>query len=421
MVTKKKPQHIISLEVENFKRIKAFKIEPGGNHVKIGGRNNQGKSTALDSVQAAFGGKKAWPKDAVHHGADEARILLKTDKWIISVVGDNSTRKLKITDHDGSKLAEMSSQSMLDDVYETLTSDPTDFMRKPAPEQVAILRKLIGLDLEKEKAARKKAYDERTIVGRDVKRLEGALAEMPKAPDDTPDEEISADEVRHDLEVAMGHRSAKSAKESDISNLRAEAVLTTEKIGDLQSQLAAAKKALEEINERGVAWAKELAAMPKPDVDKAQEKLGSMETTNTAVRQKQARATTLAELTGYREQQDALTERLEEIDQLMSDATNSAVYPIDGLRAEDDGVIFNDVPLKQASDSEQIRVSAAICLALKPEVRILLVRMGSLLDEDSERELLCVADEADAQVMQEVVSKDGEGCTVFIENGQNKV
>lgn len=45
------------LEIENVKRIKAVKLEPTANGLTIvGGNNNQGKTSVLDSIAWALGG-----------------------------------------------------------------------------------------------------------------------------------------------------------------------------------------------------------------------------------------------------------------------------------------------------------------------------------------------------------------------------
>lgn len=50
--------NIIELKAENVKKIKAVSIEPGGKPiVKISGKNGAGKSSVLDSIQYALGGK----------------------------------------------------------------------------------------------------------------------------------------------------------------------------------------------------------------------------------------------------------------------------------------------------------------------------------------------------------------------------
>ena len=50
---------INKLEIENVKRIKAVKLEPTANGLTvIGGRNNQGKTSVLDSIAWALAGRK---------------------------------------------------------------------------------------------------------------------------------------------------------------------------------------------------------------------------------------------------------------------------------------------------------------------------------------------------------------------------
>ena len=53
---------INQLELENVKRIKAVKIELTENGLTvIGGRNNQGKTSVLDSIAWALGGDRYKP------------------------------------------------------------------------------------------------------------------------------------------------------------------------------------------------------------------------------------------------------------------------------------------------------------------------------------------------------------------------
>ena len=50
---------INKLEIENVKRVKAVKIDPSENGMTmIGGRNNQGKTSVLDSIAWALGGDR---------------------------------------------------------------------------------------------------------------------------------------------------------------------------------------------------------------------------------------------------------------------------------------------------------------------------------------------------------------------------
>ena len=61
---------INKLEIENVKRVKAVAIEPTQNGLTIlGGNNNQGKTSILDSIAWALGGNKYKPSQAIREGS----------------------------------------------------------------------------------------------------------------------------------------------------------------------------------------------------------------------------------------------------------------------------------------------------------------------------------------------------------------
>ena len=61
---------INKLEIENVKRVKAVKIEPTANGLTIvGGKNNQGKTSVLDSIAWALGGNSFKPSEATREGS----------------------------------------------------------------------------------------------------------------------------------------------------------------------------------------------------------------------------------------------------------------------------------------------------------------------------------------------------------------
>jgi hypothetical protein len=93
--------------------------------------------------------------------------------------------------------------------------------------------------------------------------------------------------------------------------------------------------------------------------------------------------------------------------------------PIEGLALNEEGVTFNDLPFSQCSSAEQLRISVAMGLALNPKLKVLLIRDGSLLDEESMKALAEQAAAADAQVWLERVG-DKDKCAVIIEDGAVK-
>ncbi len=92
--------------------------------------------------------------------------------------------------------------------------------------------------------------------------------------------------------------------------------------------------------------------------------------------------------------------------------------PVPGLGFSETEVTLNGIPLSQSSSAEQLRVGLAIAIAANPNMKVMLIRDGSLLDEDSLRLVEESAKAAGAQVWIERVSSTG--CTVVIEDGQVK-
>ena len=79
---------------------------------------------------------------------------------------------------------------------------------------------------------------------------------------------------------------------------------------------------------------------------------------------------------------------------------------------------FNGVLLEQASAAEQLRISAAIGAALNPKLRIMLLRDGSLLDQQSMTLLEKFASETDTQIWIERVADEPGGVGIYIEEGE---
>ncbi|WP_353268992.1 hypothetical protein, partial [Gemmatimonas sp.] len=110
---------------------------------------------------------------------------------------------------------------------------------------------------------------------------------------------------------------------------------------------------------------------------------------------------------------DALTQREAERKAVIE----AADLPIDGLGFGDDCLTYRGVRLDQASTAEQLRVSAAIAMALSPKLRVLIVREGSLLDSKSLDMLAEMAAAQDFCVLVEQVDESGD-VGVYIEEGR---
>lgn len=408
---------LIKLEVENFKRLKALTLDAAGKPVVIiAGDNDQGKSSALDAIAALFGGKKACPKDPVRHGAKKATIIGTTETLIAERRFDAKTGKTEVTvrGKDGAVFA--SPQDVLDKLYSPLTFDPEAFLRMDTKEQAAILRKLAGLDFTSEDTKRQEAYDKRTEVGREIKRLQGALEKMPESPAGTPDVEVSVAELTKEIERRQSVNVANADERRKLDSMRSRAAGLLEEIEQLERTVATKKSALEELKVDGKAQAAKAEKLADADLGEVRAKIANAEKVNADVRAKHARAKLEAELAPAIDESERLTVYVDQVDELKRDAIAKAKYPIEGLTVENDAPVYKGTLLEQAGNAARIRIATAIGFALHPELKVLVIKNGSLFDEKSLAAMCEAAAEVDGQLIIECVGDRKDACVV-IEDG----
>lgn len=414
---------IIGFQAENFKRLKLVKLNPDGTMNVIGGDNEQGKTSLLDAIEAAFGGLKHAPDEPVRKGTKGARIVIDTGEFTLTrkfPAKGASTLELKAK--DGSVFP--SPQAMLDSLVTAISYDPINFVRQPgkapadaARAQAATLRKLVGLDFTLLDTKHKQIYDERTEVTRELKSLQARLDRMPDVDGDSAEVEVSVNDLALELKKRQAANTAKADKGRDLERLREKARATSDIIEDLELKLKASREMLVEIQTRGKALKAELDAMPEADVAEVEAKLADADAINRRVRARDERARVAADYNAQVDKSQALTEALDDIDAQKKKATEEAEYPVEGLAVTDDGITLDGVLFSQASAAQQLKVSIAIGLALNPTLKVLLIRDGSLLDKKSMATVAKMAAEADAQLWVEVVGQRDDA-TVIIEDGE---
>jgi hypothetical protein len=404
---------IVQLAVENFKRVKAVRVRPEGDRlVQITGRNAQGKSSVLDAVWAALGGKDAAPVKPVRDGADAAVVTLDLGEIRVRRrFGAGGSSTLTVESKEGGRYS--SPQAVLDQLVGKLTFDPLAFSRMKPAAQAATLRQVSGYDTAKLDADRKALFDERTEVNRDAKRLEAQLGPEVEAPE----AEVSV------AELAREHAAATKKKQAN-DEARAQVGRTIEAGKRARAARDAAKKALDEAqaafeaSEKAYKEASAAAsALVDPDLEAITDKMARAEEINAAVRAKRERAKRAEELHARKVAAEHLTVKIESIDDRKATALASAKFPVEGLGFDGDAVTFRGLPLEQSSSAEQLRVGLAIGAALNPKLRVVLVRDGSLLDADSLKLVSEWAEANDMQVLMERVA-DGNPTGVVIEDGE---
>jgi ATPase subunit of ABC transporter with duplicated ATPase domains len=405
---------IVQLTAENVKRLSAVQIKPDGSIVTISGRNGQGKSSVLDAIAYALGGKATQPVKPIREGAEFASVVLELDDLIVRrrwTANDRST--LIVESKEGARFP--SPQAALDRIVGQLSFDPLAFSRMKPADQVATLKAVAGLDFDELDGKHARIFAERTIINRDVKALEATVASIPEV--DAPDEEVSVAALagkhaaaRELLSEIDQMKRAVQQSEDAIETSRRIVVELTRKI-DAEKKLQAAKTDLIKTT------TDELAGMTVPDIAAITKEMNEAEAVNRRVAAKRQRSERVARLQAARDKSSEMTKSLEAIEAEKLKTLSDSKMPVDGLSFSETGVVYNNVPFEQASAAEQLRVSVAMGLTLNPKLRVMLIRDGSLLDADSMKLLAEMAEAADSQIWVERVS-DGDAVGIVIEDGQ---
>jgi DNA repair ATPase RecN len=409
---------IIKLIAENVKGLKAIEITPDGNFQIIGGKNGQGKSSVLDSIWLALGGKdaaKATDKP-IRNGEETAFATVDLGDIVVTRKWKGETTTLEVKSKDGAKYS--SPQGMLDKLIGNLSFDPLSFANQDEKKQKATLQELVGINFDKLDIERKGWYEERTFNNVSAKKLEGALSEMTP-PNGAPDEEVSASDIISELNAAQDVISANASNRRELEALRANAMQAKNEITELEERLAAKKAAYEQLKASGEALKTEVELLVDPDTTNIQEKLQTVESTNSKVRAAKEYRRIEKEIKSYKEASDFLTKKMQEIDQTKLDTLQSAAFPITGLSLDENGITFNGIPFKQCSAAERLKVSMAMAIAINPQLRVIRILDGSLLDSDNLKLIEEMAKEKDYQVWVEVVDSSGT-MGITIENGEIK-
>jgi DNA repair exonuclease SbcCD ATPase subunit len=407
---------LISLQAENFKRLKAVRIEPDGSLVQITGKNGAGKTSVLDAIAAALGGKDAAPDMPVRTGHEKAFVLLDLEDLIVKRRWTKAGSSLEVTLKDGTTQA--SPQSVLDRLIGKLAIDPLAFMRQKPREQMIGLARIAELDLAAIEEVEKGHYNARTGANREVTRLETLLKSLPVV--NGPDKEVSIAELAGELQAAEASQNAVDAARQGLDFAKRAATDAASEIARLEEQLAAARDRLKIRKAQVEAAGTKLFAAEADAVDATElrQRIEAVEAQNAAARQRRERAKVQAELVEAQKVASEADDKVREIRRQRDEAVAAVDLPVKGLTIGTDCVLLNGVPLSQASSAEQLRLSAAIALASNPTLRLVLIRDGSLLDTDSMRFLAEFAEQHDAQILVERVEDVDAGVGIRIEDGE---
>lgn len=404
-------------EVENVKRIKAVKVEPTANGMTvIGGKNNQGKTSVIDSIAWALGGDRYRPSKAQRDGSvtpPNLKVIL-SNGLIVERKGKNST--LKITDPNGNK----SGQQVLNSFVEELAINLPKFMNSNSQEKAKILLQIIGVgdelfDLEsKEKAA----YDERHAIGQIKDRKKKYAEEMEYYPD-APKELVSASDLIKQQQDILAQNGENARKREKVNKYQWEVDKLTAEVQALEQKLKETNLQMQEALDNLSIARTDALDLVDQSTQELEDNISSIEKINIKVRANLDKEKAEEDARDYERQYDELTDKIEVLRKQKFELLKNADLPLPELSVENGEIMFKGQKWDNMSGSEQLKVSASIVRKLNPECGFVLMDKMEQMDIDTLNEFNDWLEKEGLQVICTRVST-GDECSIIIEDGYVK-
>lgn len=405
---------INTLEVENFKRIKAFRLECSGKSlVVVGGKNAQGKTSAVDSIAYLLGGERYRPSQAKRDGSlvdPELRLTL-SNGLTVERKGKNSA--LTVRDPSGQRHG----QQLLSSFVHEFALNLPKFLAATDTEKANTLLKIIGIGDELERLDKevKRLYDLRHSKGMIADQKKKYADEMASYPD-APEQLISASALIKEQQEILARNGDNQKKrdqleryksnlptaEVTVARLRRELAIAENELAELQENIKTAEKTAEQINDESTA-----------EIEK---RLAEIEDTNTKARANMDKAKALDDAKEYQSEYDQLTTSLEDVRKERKSLLDGADLPLPGLAVEEGKLTYKGQFWDGMSEAERLKAATAIVRKLSPECGFVLVDGLEKLDTDTLREFGEWCEAEGLQVIGTRVSTGGE-CSIIIEDG----
>lgn len=408
---------INKLEIENVKRVKAVMIEPTANGLTIlGGNNNQGKTSVLDSIAWALGGNKFKPSKPTREGSmnpPSLRVEL-SNGLIVERKGKNSD--LKVTDPAGGRAG----QQLLDSFVEEFALNLPKFMESTPKEKAATLLRIIGVGdklyaLDNQES---QLYNERLTIGRVADQKKKFAAEQPQYPE-APNDLVSIADLITQQQAILARNGENAQKRLNQEKIKNELHQSEARLAQLKEALAAEEAVHEKLMGDYIIANKSIEDLVDESTAEIEQSIANIEEINRKVRANLDKAKAEEDAAEFAAKYEALSVEIQKVRDERSRLLESADLPLPGLSVEDGELVFEGQKWDNMSGSQQLRISTAIVRKLKPDCGFVLLDKLEQMDLPTLTEFGQWLESVGLQAIATRVSS-GEECQIIIEDGYVK-
>jgi len=388
---------IIKLVINNFKGIKAVDITPDPDNpiVFINGPNGAGKSCVLDSLLVGFGGTSSSDKQLLRDGEVLGDVDIDIGDYKIRRVIKESSVKLQVK----SKMGEIkrSPQAVLKSLMGPFAVDPMGFFDLGSKQQVEMLSGQEGSKASHGLMARKE------VIKEDLRRLRSDLKVNKSMRDMIGDYKeyanppnIKPEAFKFELKEAMEYNDKTASMKRQFDETTHEIERLARKAADLEIALKDRVAIdIEEIMER---------------MDEAKAEIEEY--------QKSVKAEAMIN-EGFQIEQsiEELKHEDKVIDASLADMCKEWLPGVDLSLSPEGAIQVNGINARQISTFEKMDLAMKISIHSNPQLRVMMIKDGSLIDGFSMKNVRDFAKDNEFQVWIECVSNEPTGEGFYIVDG----
>ena len=233
---------IINLNISNLLRISAVDITPKDNTVIISGKNGQGKTSVLNAISFALGGKKLIPKEPIKEGEKTAKVVVDLGKYTVTRKWTaNDKSYLKVTTKDGAQYP--NPQNLLSELVGSLSFDPIEFANmckdaKGQKKQKDMLLELvdIGINLDDMRKKINTHVEGRKTINKHLSQKQGELSGMLEV-EKCEEDEVFISELLKELEFANNDKRQNNVARKNTEDKKLEIDEEAESLSEMEEEL----------------------------------------------------------------------------------------------------------------------------------------------------------------------------------------
>jgi len=407
---------IISLDITNTRKIKAFHIKLDGNNLHIAGNVAEGKTTVISALWDILDKRG----DVITHGKNKSSVRIALSDGSKTIIAERNTtpKTSTIKLYDEAEPKKKISLKDFKQMISDLSVNPHKIREMKPTEQVQVLLSAAKVSIDLEKV-------DKDIADLEVKRLAAYRDTQTLNPGPEPErvEKVSISELLEEKAEAEDRNQANDAKRKKLEGLREKHKELVSKCARLDLEYKQAMEELDSINNSINKGTEVVGSLVDEDVDAILHEIESAEATN-------EKAALYAK---WSEGHEKYTEAKEEHEKHEADiktkreekknALELAKWPLEGLSIEDGTIMYQGCLMENLGESEQMLVCSALAIQDIKAHPLKVVRLDGIESMSKEHfgQLVKLFNDEDIQVLSTRVARgDTEPGEITIEAGEYK-